>query len=400
MSATPHLDVATERRIEESLERRQRKLNRRERLGTLALRGRVRRCRARTRARLRARARAVPAPRRGLRGRLRPARTRSSSRPGRATPSPRSSCSCRCCCCSRRRSCRCSWSRPSSSRPPTTPCARGTAPSRGLVALADAWFAIAPAIVLVAFGAQLPAWAHWPAYAAALAAQLALDAAMFGARGRTVLGLLVSRDPLREMGLGQRVDVLLAPIGLLAAIAAADAAGWPRCSCSRWSPLLLGFEREREGADRAQPRARPRLPRHRAAPARPARGRRRVHRPPHRGRRRALGPRRRADGRRRGHAARDRAGRAAARHRQDRRARRDHQQARPAGRRRVGDHATAHRRGPADARPGRRPARERRPRRARLARALGRRRLPGRPRRRGDPASRPGSSPPATRTTR
>ena len=60
----------------------------------------------------------------------------------------------------------------------------------------------------------------------------------------------------------------------------------------------------------------------------------------------------------------------------------------PLERRGVGDHEDPHRRGRADAGPGRRPARRRRPRRARLARALGRRRLPGRPRGRRDPARR------------
>ena len=59
--------------------------------------------------------------------------------------------------------------------------------------------------------------------------------------------------------------------------------------------------------------------------------------------------------------------RAPARRRQGRDPERDHQQARPAGRRRVGDHEDPHRRGPADARAHRRPARPCRPRRPRLA---------------------------------
>ena len=72
----------------------------------------------------------------------------------------------------------------------------------------------------------------------------------------------------------------------------------------------------------------------------------------------------------------------------------------PAERRGVGDHEDPHRRGRAHAGPGRRPARRRRPRRARLARALGRRRLPRRPGRRRRSRSRPASSPPATPSTR
>ena len=217
-------------------------------------------------------------------------------------------------------------------------------------------------------------------------------------RGRLFHGLRF-REVLDEMRLTQRVDVLLAPIGLLAALAAAGA---PAAALLVLAliPLLLGFERERESRIQHGPRAQPRVPRHRAPPARPARGGRRVHRPPHRGRRRAGGQGRRGDGPRRGRAARDRDGRAAARHRQDRRARRDHQQARPAERRGVGGHEDPHRRGRAHAAAGRRPALQRRARGPGLARALGRRRLSRRAGGRGDPRSPPASAPPATPSTR
>ena len=153
--------------------------------------------------------------------------------------------------------------------------------------------------------------------------------------------------------------------------------------------------RQRGPVDRAQPL----LPRHRAAAVRPARGRRRVHRPPHAGRGRAVGLGGGATGCVGGAPAPDRDGRAAARHRQDPHPRRDHQQARPAGRRRVGADEDPHDRGPEDARPRRRHALQRRPRRARVARALRRRRLPRRPRRHGDPARPRGSSPSATPST-
>ena len=72
--------------------------------------------------------------------------------------------------------------------------------------------------------------------------------------------------------------------------------------------------------------------------------------------------------------------RAAARRRQGRDPQGDPQQARRAGRRRVGDHAHPHGRGPADARPRRRLHARGRRDRPRLARALGRRRLSGRAR--------------------
>jgi putative nucleotidyltransferase with HDIG domain len=120
----------------------------------------------------------------------------------------------------------------------------GSAPGRSLMALGDAWFALGPAVVLVAAGAQEPDWSHWPAYVAALAAQLVVDAAVFSARARLGLGVAVG-DVLREMRLAQRVDVLLAPIGLLAAIAAAPT---PVAALLVLAlvPLLLGFGRERE----------------------------------------------------------------------------------------------------------------------------------------------------------
>jgi putative nucleotidyltransferase with HDIG domain len=120
----------------------------------------------------------------------------------------------------------------------------GTAPARSLNTLADAWFALGPAVVLVAAGAQLPEWGHWPAYVAALATQLAVDAGVFVARARVCLGLRAA-EVAGEMRLAHRVDVLLAPIGLLAAIAAAGA---PVAALLVLAlvPLLLGFGRERE----------------------------------------------------------------------------------------------------------------------------------------------------------
>ena len=122
----------------------------------------------------------------------------------------------------------------------------GAAPGRSVLAVSDAWFALGPAVVLVAAGAQLPDWAQWPAYVAAMAAQLVVNAAVFAARARLGENAMPLGDLLREMRLGYRVDLLLAPIGLLAAIAAA---GRPEAALLVLAliPLLLGFEREREG---------------------------------------------------------------------------------------------------------------------------------------------------------
>ena len=81
-----------------------------------------------------------------------------------------------------------------------------------------------------------------------MAAQLIVNAAVFAARARLGENAMPLRDLLREMRLGYRVDLLLAPIGLLAAIAAA-LAGQPAAPrlVLALIPLLLGFEREREG---------------------------------------------------------------------------------------------------------------------------------------------------------
>ena len=120
-----------------------------------------------------------------------------------------------------------------------------TAPGRALGGISDAWFSLVPAIVIVAFDAQLPAWEHLPVYALAIAAQLAADATVYVLRVALAL-----RVPLREVrsevGFSERVDVLLSPIGLLAAIAAADAPVGALLVAALF-PLLLGFEREREG---------------------------------------------------------------------------------------------------------------------------------------------------------
>jgi putative nucleotidyltransferase with HDIG domain len=92
---------------------------------------------------------------------------------------------------------------------------------RIVLSVADASFALAPALVLIAGDAQTPDWSHWPVYLAAFAAQLAFDAAVTVARVWTCLGVR-PRTVLAELLMTQRVDALLAPVGLLAAFAAAD----------------------------------------------------------------------------------------------------------------------------------------------------------------------------------
>jgi putative nucleotidyltransferase with HDIG domain len=121
---------------------------------------------------------------------------------------------------------------------------REVAPVRCLVAVSDAWYAVGPALVLIALDAQLPAWSNVPAYALALAAQLILDGAMNTVRVALSFGV-PPREFIRELPIAARVDALLAPIGLLAAIAAADV---PAAALLVWPLVVLIaiFSRERE----------------------------------------------------------------------------------------------------------------------------------------------------------
>jgi putative nucleotidyltransferase with HDIG domain len=120
----------------------------------------------------------------------------------------------------------------------------GLAADRVLCAPADAAFALAPATVLVLAGAETPGWEYLPIYGAALAAQLTSEWILYSARGRFVHNMS-PREVLAELRMGQRVDVLLTPIGLLAAFAAADA---PLAALAVVAllPLLRGFELERQ----------------------------------------------------------------------------------------------------------------------------------------------------------
>jgi putative nucleotidyltransferase with HDIG domain len=121
----------------------------------------------------------------------------------------------------------------------------GLAPSRIVFAPADAIFALGPAVVLIACGAQTPTWDHLTFFALALAAQFVFEFVVYSARCAIVYGMRPS-EVLPELRLGQRVDALLAPIGLLAAIAAADAPAGALLVLAL-IPLLQGFEKEREG---------------------------------------------------------------------------------------------------------------------------------------------------------
>jgi putative nucleotidyltransferase with HDIG domain len=123
--------------------------------------------------------------------------------------------------------------------------ARGqSAPQRLVLAINDATFALAPAVTLIALGAQLPDWGSWPAYAAAVAAQFAADALREGTRA-WLTRVLPVRVMLAEVYEACRLDALLIPIGLLAALAAADAPAAALLVLSLVA-LLAMFARERD----------------------------------------------------------------------------------------------------------------------------------------------------------
>jgi len=115
---------------------------------------------------------------------------------------------------------------------------------RAVIAPADTWFAIWPALVLVLGDAQLPSWDLWAWYAGALAAQLVGDAACTALRARLALGLR-PREIASDMLLAYRVDALLFPVGLLAAVGAASQP-WAVLLVLPIVALFASFARERE----------------------------------------------------------------------------------------------------------------------------------------------------------
>ena len=94
--------------------------------------------------------------------------------------------------------------------------------SRLLLVPGNCWFAIGPALVLVLAGGDGPAWGDWPLYVLALAAQFAGDVVANALRDRFVFGVPPELQ-LRILLYTWSIDAALAPVGLLAAFAAADA---------------------------------------------------------------------------------------------------------------------------------------------------------------------------------
>jgi putative nucleotidyltransferase with HDIG domain len=87
--------------------------------------------------------------------------------------------------------------------------------------VADAWCALPPTLVLVLAGVQTPDWGHWPIYVLAIGVQVGFESVLITLRVWACLGEH-PRLIWTEMRMARRVDLLLAPVGLLTAFAAAN----------------------------------------------------------------------------------------------------------------------------------------------------------------------------------
>ena len=116
---------------------------------------------------------------------------------------------------------------------------------RALIRVAEAWYAVWPALVLSLAGATAVDLADWPVYVAALAAQFALDLGLTVLRVRITLEIGV-RSLLEEMRAIYLVDALLTPVGFLAALAATESE-WAFLCVVPLVGLIAIFAREREG---------------------------------------------------------------------------------------------------------------------------------------------------------
>jgi putative nucleotidyltransferase with HDIG domain len=118
-------------------------------------------------------------------------------------------------------------------------------PARLLVGVNDAWYSVAPALVVLAMapaGGAAPA--HLPVLALALAAQVLGDAAVSALR--MAAAGVGPRSQARELLECWLVDTLLTPVGFVAAIAAAHAGAATALLVLPLGLLLRWFARERE----------------------------------------------------------------------------------------------------------------------------------------------------------
>jgi putative nucleotidyltransferase with HDIG domain len=118
-------------------------------------------------------------------------------------------------------------------------------PQRLLGAAPDAWFAVGPVLVFLLADVRAPDWRDWPVYVLALVAQFACDLLSSTVREWLAHGVApkLHMGVLREVWL---VDVLLTPIGLLAAFSS-DRYHYAFLLVLPLAMLLAVFARERRG---------------------------------------------------------------------------------------------------------------------------------------------------------
>jgi putative nucleotidyltransferase with HDIG domain len=114
---------------------------------------------------------------------------------------------------------------------------------RSGLAFADSWYAIGPALVLVATGTETFAWSHWPAYAAALVGQIAFDGTAAIGRGWFAERIRPSVQARLLVWL-YLVDAELSIIGLFIASAAIERPGLVLL-CVPVAAMLALFARDR-----------------------------------------------------------------------------------------------------------------------------------------------------------
>jgi hypothetical protein len=111
------------------------------------------------------------------------------------------------------------------------------------VLIADGWFTIGPALVIVLGGAQRFSWSHWPVYAAAFVAQVGFDlAAMVASSWIGERNKPSGQLPL--LSWTYAVDAALAPLGLLIASEAMRRPGLLLIALSP-TAMMMFFARER-----------------------------------------------------------------------------------------------------------------------------------------------------------
>ncbi|MEA2232989.1 MAG: hypothetical protein QOD83_2805 [Solirubrobacteraceae bacterium] len=117
--------------------------------------------------------------------------------------------------------------------------------ARSVICLGDSWYALGPVLVLAAAGHDTFAWAHWPVYATALAAQLAVNALCGCVRARLHAG---DRTPLRDVvAVTSAIDIILAMPALSVAAVALQAPVAAALTCAAMLVISGGFTSQRSG---------------------------------------------------------------------------------------------------------------------------------------------------------